>query len=60
MQIIHDENVIQTVRKMRKDMRPAFREKVEMFDKQASALNEQRIRQQAQAKVRRHSVQAEK
>lgn len=60
MQIIHDENVIQTVRKMRKDMRPAFREKVEMFDKQASALNEQRIRQQAQTKVRRHSVQAEK
>jgi len=45
---------------MRKDMNPAFREKVEMFGKQASALNEQRIRQQAQTKVRRHSVQVEK
>lgn len=60
IQTIHDENIIQTVKKMRKDMNPAFREKVEMFGKQASALNEQRIRQQAQTKVRRHSVRVEK
>lgn len=57
LQMIYNENLIQTYKKKRKnDISPTFQEKLKIFEKWASTLNEQKFRQQTQTKVRRHSI----